>query len=604
MPQETNLNVSPYFDDFDVNKDYYKVLFKPGYPIQARELTTLQSILQNQVEQYGKHIFKEGSVVIPGQLLYENPLYAVQIEDFYNGVPISFYFDQFLGKKLRGSVSGVTAEVVYILKNTESERQYYTLYLKYLQSGGADFTNRIFQSGETLLLETPLSYGNVSTIQVGEGVCNTISTNATSEGSAVAVAEGVYFVRGIFARVTEQRILLGQYSIRPSYKVGFDIIEEVITSDEDESLFDNAQGFSNYAAPGADRFKITLELSKKDINDLETNNFIEILRVENGVPQFFNKNAQYNLIRDELARRTFDESGNYFVKPFTLFVRDSLNDRVLNNGIYFKNQRTTQGNNPSEDLMVYQIGSGKAYVNGYDIETISPRLIDVAKPRTTETTSNQTIPYNAGTLFVVNNCYGAPTIGIGTDVTVSLMDSRIGELGSVATGNTIGLARVYDFIPESDYVNDTSRLNLRLFDIQTYATIGLSTSFGGSGLSTPCFIEGKRSKASGYLKESISANSASLILYETTGDFLENEQIIINGIDNGRLIKSVTDYNLSDVKSIYSQVGINTFNADLILSRGSYIAKPGTTFRVSNGVVSAGLGSVFTNLVKVGDIVS
>ena len=50
MPQETNLNVSPYFDDFDVNKNFYKVLFKPGYPIQARELTTLQSILQNQVE--------------------------------------------------------------------------------------------------------------------------------------------------------------------------------------------------------------------------------------------------------------------------------------------------------------------------------------------------------------------------------------------------------------------------------------------------------------------------------------------------------------------------------------------------------------------------
>ncbi len=42
MPQETNLNVSPYFDDFDDKKNFYKVLFKPGYPVQARELTTLQ----------------------------------------------------------------------------------------------------------------------------------------------------------------------------------------------------------------------------------------------------------------------------------------------------------------------------------------------------------------------------------------------------------------------------------------------------------------------------------------------------------------------------------------------------------------------------------
>ena len=77
MPQETNLNVSPYFDDFDIDKNYFKVLFKPGYPVQARELTTLQSILQNQIEQFGSHTFKEGSVVIPGNLIYKNDLNSV-----------------------------------------------------------------------------------------------------------------------------------------------------------------------------------------------------------------------------------------------------------------------------------------------------------------------------------------------------------------------------------------------------------------------------------------------------------------------------------------------------------------------------------------------
>ena len=59
MSQETNLNVAPYFDDFDANKNFYKVLFKPGQPVQARELTSLQSILQNQIETFGNHIFKE-----------------------------------------------------------------------------------------------------------------------------------------------------------------------------------------------------------------------------------------------------------------------------------------------------------------------------------------------------------------------------------------------------------------------------------------------------------------------------------------------------------------------------------------------------------------
>ena len=52
MPQQTNLNVAPYFDDFDAANDYHKVLFKPGFPVQARELTSLQSILQNQIEKF------------------------------------------------------------------------------------------------------------------------------------------------------------------------------------------------------------------------------------------------------------------------------------------------------------------------------------------------------------------------------------------------------------------------------------------------------------------------------------------------------------------------------------------------------------------------
>ena len=80
MPQNTNLNVSPYFDDFNENKNYHKVLFKPGFPVQARELTTLQSILQNQVEKFGRHFFKEGSMVIPGGTFYDPNYFAVKID--------------------------------------------------------------------------------------------------------------------------------------------------------------------------------------------------------------------------------------------------------------------------------------------------------------------------------------------------------------------------------------------------------------------------------------------------------------------------------------------------------------------------------------------
>ena len=599
MPQETNLNVSPYFDDFDSNKDYYKVLFKPAYPVQARELNSLQSGLQNQIEQFGRNIFKEGSRVSGAEWKYDNPVSCVQIEDQFAGVPVSLYFENLNGKKVTGLTSGVSARVVYLLKNNESEKGNYTLYLQYLGSGGNDFTTQFFVDGETLITEEPVSYGNF-TIQAGQGICNTITTNAGSSGALFSIATGVYFINGFFARVKEQTIILSQYDTSPSYRVGFDVFERTITADEDETLYDNAQGFSNYAAPGADRFQIELELTKKLISEIDVDNFVEIFKVENGIVTFLDIDPQYNLIRDYMAKRTFDESGNFFVKPFTLFVRDSLNDRVINSGIYFENQTTISGSTPSEDVMVYQIGPGKAYVNGYDVEVPSVRLLEVPKPRTTESISNQSISYNAGSLIVLNRVYGGLPVGLGTDTVVSLMDSRIGTASTVSVGATIGVARIYDLIPETEYVDDTSRFELRLFDVETYTQIGISTSFS-TNLTTPTHIQGKKSRATGFIKDTLPAGSTLINLYNVSGSFLENEQIIVNGIDNGRVINFVKDYDVSDIKSIYSNLG---FNADVVLSRRSFIAKPGTTFNISNGVVSAGLENTFINIIKPGDIVS
>lgn len=599
MPQETNLNVSPYFDDFNANKDFYKVLFKPTYPVQARELNSLQSGLQNQIEQFGKNIFKDGSRVSGAEWKYDSPVSCIQVESQFSGVPISLYFNNILGKRLRGLTSGVSARVVYLLKDVDSIRGNYTLYVQYLESGGEDFTNRFFVDGETLIAEDSIPYGNFA-IQAGQGVCNTLTTESNATGSLFSIANGVYFVNGFFANVNEQTIILDQYGVIPSYRVGFDVIERIVTADEDETLYDNAQGFPNNAAPGADRFSIELELTKKLLTENDVDNFVEIFRVENGVPTYLDIDPQYNLIRDYMAKRTFDESGNFFVKPFTLFVRDSLNDRVLNNGIYFDDQTTISGAVPAEGVMVYQIGPGKAYVNGYDVEIPSVRLLEVPKTRTTESISDQAIQYNAGTKLLVNRTYGALSVGLGTDATVSLIDTRIGINTSVAIGTTIGVARVYDFVPESSYIDDTSRFELRLFDIQTYTKVGLTTSFA-QGLAAPAYIVGKRSNASGYLKDSVSAGSNILTLYQVSGRFLENEPITINGVDDGRLINSVTDYSINDVKSIYSSQG---FNADLVLDKRSYIAKPGTTFKIQNGVVSAGIENTFLNIVNVGDIVS
>ena len=89
MAQKTNLNVSPYYDDFDSSKNFLKVLFKPGFPVQSRELNSLQSILQNQVEDFGSHIFKEGSMVVPGNATFDDQYYSVKLNTTQFGVDLS-----------------------------------------------------------------------------------------------------------------------------------------------------------------------------------------------------------------------------------------------------------------------------------------------------------------------------------------------------------------------------------------------------------------------------------------------------------------------------------------------------------------------------------
>ena len=218
MPQETNLNVNPYFDDFDKNKNFYKVLFKPGSPVQARELTGLQSILQNQIEQFGTHLFKEGAKVIPGNTTFDNNYTCIQIESNFLGIPVSSYINQLVGVRITGATSEVTATVRKVLLEEDSIRDTLTLYIKYEQSGADEVTD-VFQDGESLLTGADIVYG-ATVIAANEPFANTLPSGAASVGSAFSVAEGVYFVRGTFAQVQTETLVLEQYGGTPSYRIG------------------------------------------------------------------------------------------------------------------------------------------------------------------------------------------------------------------------------------------------------------------------------------------------------------------------------------------------------------------------------------------------
>jgi hypothetical protein len=594
MPQNTNLNVSPYFDDFDDKKSYQRVLFKPGTPIQARELTTLQSILQNQVEKFGKHFFKEGSMVIPGQIGYDSEYSYVQIDDTHLGIPVSAYIDKFVGKSIKGETSGVTAVVENYITNTQSEKNNYTLYVKYKSSSDTNFTSKTFVDGENLISLEDVDY-TLSSIRTNTSFATSIISGSVGKGSAAKIEEGVYFVRGFFITVPKQVAILDQYANTPTYRVGLLIDEEIaVATNNYNDLFDNAQGFSNYAAPGADRLKISTTLIKKEIDDFNDQDFVELLRVENGGLIKFVDKTDYNLIRDELARRTYDESGDYYVKPFDIQIKESSNDRLGNNGVYYSSQKTKQGNIPSKDLACISISPGKAYVRGYEIETISNTIVDIEKPRTTERAENSSIPFNVGRQILLNNVFGSIAVGLTTQV--SLYSDRTATPGS-SSGSKIGVARLYDLkLKNVAYSNASTQFESSLYDIQTYTTLTINTTLTQTA---PAYIEGKNSGAKGYLVSNVSA-STTLTLYQVSGSFIVNEQIKINGLDVSRTIASVKDYSLSDVHQIYSP----GFTADPILSRGLLASPSAVTITTNSGISTVTTSDNFYTTISVGDVVA
>ena len=557
MAQKINLNVTPYFDDFDPTKNYYRVLFNPGRPVQTRELNTLQSILQNQIESFGSNIFKEGSVIIPGNVTFDNNFFAVKLNPLNFGVDISLYLSEFVGKKVTGQSSGISAIIQYVSLPNKIDIEYPTIFVKYIDSDSNNQFNP-FTDGESLYCDENITYKN-TIINAGTIFSALISTEATSIGSAVSITDGIYFIRGTFVKVNKQTLILNPYENAPSYRVGLKVSEEIINAKDDSSLYDNAKGFTNYAAPGADRLKISTTLTKKNLDDFNDTDFVEILRIKKGKLQKVENKTQYNILKDYLAQRTYDESGNYSVEPFQISVHESLNDKLGNDGLFFDTEKTESGNAPSDDLICVKVSPGKAYVQGYDIEKIGTTILDVNKPRDTETVSTVSIPFEMGNILRVNNVSGAP---LQKEV-VYLQDKRKSN-DSVGVGTTVGIARVYNFnVTDSPHSSPASEWDLYLFDVQTYTKITLSATLTISQLPATSFIKGKSSGASGYSVYGVDGNT--IFLSQTSGTFSLGEQIAINGTSEVvRTIVSVDVFSSKDIKSVVQPISVSGFSTAFI----------------------------------------
>ena len=607
MPQKTNLNINPYYDDFSKDSNFYKVLFNPGKPVQARELTTLQSILQDQIESFGSHMFKEGSMVIPGNSNYDDEYFSIRLNSDHLGIPVSLYVDQLKGKILEGQSTGIKILIDdYSLPNDATGITDLTFFVKYLDAGTSN-TVEFLEDGENLLIQESLVYGN-TLINAGDTVATLVEVDASAIGSAVSIAQGVFFIRGHFVNVSADKIVLDPYSNTPSYRVGLFIEERLVTANDDESLYDNARGFSNFAAPGADRLKISTTLSKKGLTDFNDKNFIEIMRLDDGELKKVQPKTQYNLIKDYFAKRTYEESGNYSVGNFKFDVKESLNDGISNEGVFNSGEITDQGLTPSDDLFALKVSPGKAYVRGYDIERPVTTVLDVEKPRDKKEIELSSVPFKFGNKFQINNVNGTPKLGINIANTIRLFNQRKSTANATGgSGTQIGRAKVYAFEnTDAAYSGASTKFDLYLYDVQTYTSLVLNTAVSNAELPDTAFVEGLSSGASGFAHNS-GGNSSSILLEETSGTFIVGEQIRINGLTTiARSIKTVTAHRLEDIKSVYQNSSAFAgfafdFSGDLVLKSTTIRElSPADEVSIDGSNILTCAGKTFGSL-KVGD---
>ena len=348
MAQKTNLNAAPYFDDFNAENNYHRILFRPGFAVQARELTQLQSALQHQIEAHGSHIFREGAMVVPGQGTVQK--YAsLKLASTFSAEQVdpSQYFNATTPVIITGETTGVTAKVIGFKTATTSSQP--LLYVSY-ERAGSDFETTVFADGENISANTTITH---STQQYATDVASvttytseytatngaTAAQLASAEGPAARIGlafvieSGIYYVRGFFVNNLNETLVVNDYAEDYTGTIGFKVTENIITPENETSLLDNATGSSNFAAKGAHRLSITLSLTALTTTT-DTTDFISLIDVKNGKSNAIGRVTDYSQLADEMARRTNDESGSYTVKPFEISIEESVDTTV--EGISFQ----------------------------------------------------------------------------------------------------------------------------------------------------------------------------------------------------------------------------------------------------------------------------
>lgn len=648
-----DFNTEPYFDDYNPEKDFYRILFRPSYAVQARELTQIQTILQNQVTRFGDHVFKNGSQVIPGSVNVDNKVHFIKLEQFTGTADVTTYIDTLKNKIITGETSGVKMVVIDTTAQSDAVVDLLdepTLYCKVLSTSDDNVTNR-FVPGENLFAYTEdntisnnfrLTEDQLTDIQVivketGSNseepsvyvdtptaeFPNPESSNVMGYAYSIEVQAGIYYINGIFVRNDDLKLYIGRFTNTPSYRVGFKVTETYVTPEDDETIQDNATGSPNFAAPGAHRYKVSLSLVKLPLTGTDNINFIELIRVVEGRIQYKIEKSSYAELEKTFARRTHDESGNYEVNKFKLAAREHLNNGT-NQGVYAPlaggatpRAGTTYGD---IDKFVVVADPGKAYINGYEVESTASQFLEFNKAREIDGVENghikrlglKTIGFNYGNYVKIDNLYKFPSVS--SFEKVYLVKSKLARpaiLQPVVTGNSVTSITVVD----GGFGYTGATVGVTILPVSSFSGVtAVATATITNGKITSVSVG---TQGSGYndVPYAYVTNNLSPVMgaAPTASDIVGTARVKALQLDTS-YAQASTVYKLGlfdiqmfngnsferDVKSIVGINPNNNFSADIRPTLKSLLGSA-TSSTGSNTI--NGVGSAFAQEVKAGDIV-
>ena len=418
-----------YRDDYTDSDNYHRILFNAGKALQARELTQMQTITQEELARFGRNIFVDGAPVRGGSIHIVR-FKSLKLDTSTYNLPSNLNWSDLIGKEFTGTSPAIKFKILRAYgpsAKTDGSGTYpATLVYEFTDTtAGTSGTSPVSVAAGATFTNTELSL----TLQAAASSPNGIATYA-------GITDGDFFVKGHFVFAKQQSILLDKYQAAVTMDIGFKIVEEVVTVADTTALYDNQGENPNEASPGADRYRISLQFVRKP--DITVNdNFVYLATIISGeISRQVTKVDGYNTIYDLMATRTKEESGNYSINNFTAKFNDiSTNDSSL-------------------DL---EISGGVAYVDGYRLE-MPPSKIQIPKARSTLIQNNQAIVVQYGNYIVGDDTTNAGMPDIHQLAQVNLRSA------TSHGGSTIGTARVRAI--EEDNSGNT---RYYLFDIQMNA---------------------------------------------------------------------------------------------------------------------------------------